>query len=133
MTIIPNVVNEQTIHCLDETSTVQQAAEQMIEHNVSAIVVVDDDNELIGIVTERDMTRRVVAPSLAADRTQLKEDMTRDPETLSPQDIPHEALQRMVTGHFRHLPVVEEGRVIGMVSMRDLRQSVATYSSVLAL
>jgi signal-transduction protein with cAMP-binding, CBS, and nucleotidyltransferase domain len=133
LTIIPDVVSDQTIHSLRGSDTVQDAAEQMIKHDVSAIVVVGDDDKLAGIVTERDMTRRVVARNLQAKETTLEAIMSEAPETLSPDDLAHEALARMLQCGFRHLPVVENGRAVGMVSMRILQRAIATYSSTLGL
>jgi signal-transduction protein with cAMP-binding, CBS, and nucleotidyltransferase domain len=133
LTIIPDVVSDQTIHSLRGSDTVQDAAEQMIKHDVSAIVVVGDDDKLAGIVTERDMTRRVVARNLQAKETKLEAIMSEAPETLSPDDLAHEALARMLQCGFRHLPVVENGRAVGMVSMRILQRAIATYSSTLGL
>ena len=124
--IIPDVINEQTIYSLHASSTVQEAAEEMVAHNISAIVVVGDDYEMVGIVTERDMTRRVVARNLDAKETKLEAIMSAEPETLSPDDLAHEALARMLQWEFRHLPVVEENRVVGMVSMRILQKAIAT-------
>ncbi|MDX1513151.1 MAG: CBS domain-containing protein [Gammaproteobacteria bacterium] len=131
--IIPDVVQNQTIHSLQESSTAQEAAREMIDNNVSAVVVVDKNEKLAGIVTERDMTRRVVAECLDPASVVLKEIMTAKPETLAPDDLAHEALSRMLKRGFRHLPVVEDGHVVGMVSMRNLQQAIATYSSKLGL
>lgn len=131
--IMPDVVSNQTIHSLRSLSTAQDAAREMMKNDVSAVVVVDEEDLLVGIVTERDMTRRVVAECLDADKVTLSEIMSRDLKTLSPTDLAHEALGQMLKHGFRHLPVVDEGRVIGMVSMRNLQQSIVTYSSRLGL
>jgi len=129
--IIPDVVQDQAIHSLRASSTAQEAAREMIENDVSAVVVVDEHDMLVGIVTERDMTRRVVAECRDADTVTLNEIMTPKPETLSPDDLAHEALGRMLQRDFRHLPVLEDGRVVGVVSMRNLQRAIATYSAKL--
>ena len=131
--LIPDVVHNQTIHSLRESNTAQEAAREMIDNDVSAVVVVDENDKLVGIVTERDMTRRVVAECRDADTVMLKEIMTTQPEALSPDDLAHEALGRMLKRGFRHLPVVEDGHAVGMVSMRNLQKAIATYSSKLGL
>lgn len=131
--IIPDVVHNQTIHSLRESNTAQEAAREMIENDVSAVVVVDENDKLVGIVTERDMTRRVVAECRDANSVTLAEIMTVDPETLSPDDLAHEALGRMLQRGFRHLPVVEEGHAVGMVSMRNLQKSIANYSAKIGI
>lgn len=131
--IIPDVVQNQTIHSLLASNTAQDAAREMIDKDVSAVVVVDENDKVVGIVTERDMTRRVVAECLDANSVTLSEIMTAAPETLSPDELAHEALGRMLQRGFRHLPVVEDGRAVGMVSMRNLQQAIVTYSSKLGL
>ena len=131
--IIPDVVNNQTIHSLKASNTARDAAREMLDKDVSAVVVVDENEKLVGIVTERDMTRRVVAEGHDASTVALSEIMTEGPETLSPDDLAQEALGRMLRRGFRHLPVVEDGRAVGMVSMRNLQQAIATYSSKLGL
>ena len=131
--IIPDVVSDQTIYSMRASDTAQEAAELMLKHEVSAILVIEGDNMLEGIVTERDMTRRVVALNRNASAIKLSEIMTHDPETLSADDTAFEALERMLLLTIRHLPVVEDGRVIGIVSMRNLRQSIAAYTSRLEM
>ncbi len=118
--IIPDIVQDQTICALPETSTVDEAARQMADCNVAAVVVIDDHDSLVGIVTERDITRRLVGQGRNPKTTRLGEIMTHDPDTLAPNDTAKDALERMCTRGFRHLPVMEDGEVVGMVSIRDL-------------
>jgi CBS domain-containing protein len=118
--IIPDIVHEQDIHALNENDTAFDAAKRMIELDVGAMVVNDAEGNLAGIVSERDIARRVVARSLDPKKTLLSEIMTRDPDTLNPRDTAIDALEIMRLRHHRHLPVVEGGRVVGMVSIRDL-------------
>lgn len=117
--IIPDVVRDQTLYRLPPTASVRQAAKLMGKAHVSAVLVTDKD-ALIGIFTERDLTQRVVAADLDPDATQLARVMTRNPDVLAPEDSPSEALERMRDGHYRHLPVLDGGRLVGMVSIRDL-------------
>ncbi|MGF1639579.1 MAG: CBS domain-containing protein [Rhodospirillales bacterium] len=119
-TLIPDVVRNQSICALRETASVAEAARRMGDHDIGAIVVVDDRGHLSGIVTERDVTRRAVAERLDPDRTTVGQIMTRNPDSLPPQASPIEALELMSIRRFRHLPVVEAGRVVGIVSIRDL-------------
>jgi len=123
-TIIPDVVRDQEIHSLGEAGTAHEAARMMAEHDISTVVVVDENALLIGIVSERDMARRIVAADLKPQETPLGDIMTRDVETVSPKDTPFYALKLMLDGRYRHLPVVDGGRVVGMVSIRDLRLAV---------
>lgn len=121
--IIPDIVNNQEVFSLTEATTVHEAATRMVERNVAALVVVDDDGKLAGIVTERDMTRRVLAKGLDAKATPVRDIMTRNPDTLAPDDTAREALELMRTRRYRHLPVAEDGTVVGMVSIRDLYET----------
>ncbi len=128
VSIIPDVVREQTIHSLGESESAHRAAQMMAEHDISAVVVVDREGLFRGIVTERDITRRVAAADRVPHETKLSEIMTTDVETVAPHDSPFYALRLMIDRRYRHLPVVAERRVVGMVSLRDLR----LLSSVMA-
>ena len=125
--IIPDVVSEQTIRALTAEDTARDAAKMMVEVNISAVLVVVDGDCLVGIVTERDLSRRVVATDRRASETKLGEIMTADPVTVSPDDSAVEAMAEMDRLKIRHLPVVDEGRVVGVVSIRDLRSSISTH------
>jgi CBS domain-containing protein len=121
--IIPDIVDGQTIHKLPPTASVRDAARMMQANNVAAVVVTEGAR-LVGIVTERDITCRVVARGLDPDKALLSQVMTRNPDTLSPDDTALSALQLMRIRNFRHLPVVDDDRVVGMVSVRDLYAAV---------
>lgn len=97
---------------------VEKAAKLMAARNVGAILVVDDDR-LVGIFTERDLLVRVVARGLDAHATQLAEVMTREPQAVDPDKPFGYALLLMHEKGFRHLPVVENGKPIGVVSSRS--------------
>lgn len=118
--IIPDIVSDQTICAMPETGIAADAARRMIDFDVGAIVVVDDKEKLTGIVTERDIARRVVAARLDPEKTTVGQIMSRNPDTLAPGDSPLNALELMWIRNYRHLPVVEDNRVVGMVSIRDL-------------
>ena len=99
--------------------TVQAAAAAMVEHCCSSILVCDGD-QLRGIFTERDLLTRVVAPSLDPRATRLETVMTPDPDTIESTETAREAVRRMDAFGYRHLAVVEEGRLVGVISHRDL-------------
>lgn len=101
-----------------ENTTVAEAARLMKCEKVGAVLVLHRDR-LAGIFTERDAIARVLAEGLEPTHTRLARVMTRDPLTISPDRPFIEALLAMHEHGFRHLPVVEDGRVVGMVSMRD--------------
>lgn len=90
----------------------------MKQQNIGALLVVDG-SRLIGIFTERDALFRVLAAGLDPGRTPLAEVMTPQPQTIHPDEPFQQALLVMHRGKFRHLPVVEYDRPLGMVSIRD--------------
>ena len=96
---------------------VSKAATLMEEKNVGAIMVVEDD-KLVGIFTERDVVFRVVARGLDPQTTPVAEVMTRGPLTVDPDTPFGYALVVMQENGFRHLPVVQDGRPVGIVSSR---------------
>jgi CBS domain-containing protein len=98
-------------------TSVSDAAKQMAKKNVGAVMVVDD-KRLVGIFTERDVVFRVVAKGLDARTTKLADVMTRDPQTTNPEDTYGRALLLMHENGFRHVPVIENGEPIGIVSSR---------------
>jgi CBS domain-containing protein len=87
-------------------------------------VLIVDNAKLVGIVTERDIAVRVVAAGLDAVATKLAKVMTPDPDTLKPTDTVRAALDLMARRGYRHLPVLRRGKLVGMVSIRDLYRSV---------
>lgn len=99
-------------------STVVDAARRMRERNVGSVLVVDGQR-LVGIFTERDALFRVLAAARDPATTALGDVMTPQPQTLHPDEPFLRALRVMHEGKFRHLPVVEFGRPLGIVSVRD--------------
>src|SRR3712207_3103176 len=94
-----------------------QVAQRMVERDLGAVLVLDG-GRLVGIMTERDIMR-AVARGLHADAL-VGDYMSRDPETIEPDDTTQHAAVLMIHGGFRHLPVVERGNVVGILSIRDL-------------
>ena len=115
---IKDVMQRRKLLLEPPTTVVAKAAKLMAKHNVCAILVVDGD-QLIGIFTERDAVTRVLAPGLDAGLTQIGDVMTRAPYTVGPDKPFGYALMLMHEKGFRHLPVVVEGRAIGIVSARS--------------
>jgi CBS domain-containing protein len=96
-----------------------EAARRMDERKVGAALVLDG-GALKGIVTERDVLRTVAAGRV--ESSTVADCMTADPETAEPSESVGQAAVLMIHGGFRHLPVVDGGRVVGIVSIRDLIQ-----------
>jgi CBS domain-containing protein len=103
---------------IEPTVTLGEAARAMRRRDVGAAIVLED-GELVGIFTERDLLR-AIAESRHPDEHHVRAYMTPDPITLPPDHSPSEAAQIMADGKFRHIPVVEDGQLIGVVSIRDL-------------
>ena len=129
-TIVPDVIQGQELATLTSRATVREAASLMVARHVGAVLVVER-NRLIGIVTERDLAARVVAPAVDPSRTRLADVMTRAPDTLRPTDSVRDALDLMSNGDYRHLPVVDDdGRLVGIVSIRDLYRCIIDQMEV---
>lgn len=102
-------------------ATVKKACECMRERRVGAVLVADKDKRLRGIFTGRDAVCRVLAEGRNSSRTRLAEVMTPEPDTMPPGRTAIEALRQMQDGGYRHLPVVDDGRVVGVISRGDFR------------
>ncbi|MBL0289288.1 MAG: CBS domain-containing protein [Betaproteobacteria bacterium] len=115
---VKQVMRRQKVVKATPQTLVGQAAKLMAGKNVGAVMVVDE-GRLIGIFTERDIAYRVVARGLDPRATPLAEVMTPEPETVAPDQPFGYALLRMHERGFRHLPVVEGGKLLGIVSARS--------------
>jgi CBS domain-containing protein len=115
---ISDVIRNQKILCADAALSVRDAASRMAAERVGSLLIVAH-GRLAGIFTERDLLNRVVAPGLDPEQTRLAEVMTRDPQTIAPDRPVSHALHMMYEGGFRHMPVVEDGKPLGMISIRD--------------
>ena len=101
--------------------TVMDAVIRMDRLGIGALPVVDEKGNLVGIFTERDLLRRVVAKGLDPSRVRIEEVMTPNPVTVRPEDSVEEARRLMARIKARHLPVVDErGRLVGIVSIKDI-------------
>lgn len=115
---IRDIVANQKILCAPDSMTVREAAIRMAEQKVGAILI-QEKGLLTGIFTERDLLNRVIAKRLDPDTTTLAQVMSADPRTISADKPLAHALVMMDEGGYRHVPVMDNGRPIGMVSARD--------------
>jgi CBS domain-containing protein len=106
---------------VDPADTLTEVAKRMVAKDVGAVLVYDGGS-LCGILTERDVLR-AVADGID-DSTHVRERMTPNPETLDADDTTEHAAVLMIHGGFRHLPVIEGGEVVGVLSIRDLMRVV---------
>ena len=103
---------------VDPADTIGEAAERMVERSCGSAVVLDY-GRLIGILTERDLLK-AVAGRIHTSEARVREWMTPDPVTVTRDTPAEEAARHMLDGNFRHLPVVEDGQTVGVVSIRDV-------------
>jgi CBS domain-containing protein len=105
---------------ISSTALLGDALQMMVDQEIGGLVVTDESNRLIGILTERDYLTKVVGLMADYARQPLQSVMTPNPETVGPNDTIAFALQKMDVGGYRHLPVVEDGIPIGIISVRDV-------------
>ena len=105
---------------IDPTKSLAAAAKLLAEHAIGALVVTGPDRRIVGIVSERDIVQELAAHGAAALELPLTDVMTRRVMTCSPSDTISSVMERMTQGKFRHLPVIEQGRLAGIVSIGDV-------------
>ena len=115
---IRTVMEQKKLVTAAPETTVAEAAKLMAKRNVGAVMVVEDER-LIGIFTERDAVFRVIAKGRDAHTTPLSDVMTNAPQTVDPDKTFGYALLMMHENGFRHLPVIENGKPIGIISSRN--------------
>jgi CBS domain-containing protein len=115
------IVRDQQPLTLPAGATVQEACRHMRDRRVGAVLVVDEARGLLGIFTGRDAVARVLADAMDPARVTLGEVMTGRPCCMPPGGTAIEALRLMQDGGFRHVPVVADGKVVGVVSHGDFR------------
>jgi CBS domain-containing protein len=116
-----DLTRDQNPLALRPNASVLEAARHMRDRRVGAVLVVEEDDKLVGIFTGRDAVARVLAEGKDPAATRLAEVMTSDPSSLSPSHTAIEALRLMQDARCRHLPIVHEVRVVGIVSHGDFR------------
>jgi CBS domain-containing protein len=114
-----HVIFEQHPVVLNRSATVIEACREMQRTSAGSVAVVDDDGRLVGIFTARDAVWRVLAVGRDAATTNLRDAMTPNPTTMSPDQTAVDALRLMWDGGFRHVPIVKDGRILGVVSRGD--------------
>lgn len=118
---VKGIMDEHNLVLVTPEVTVRQAAALMVARNVGAVLVINDQQQkqLIGIFTERDVVFRIVAPGIDSSSANVGEFMTAAPQSISPQESYGYALKLMHEHHFRHMPVVADGVPVGIVSSRN--------------
>ncbi|MGA8270547.1 MAG: CBS domain-containing protein [Candidatus Sulfotelmatobacter sp.] len=116
---ICDLIKDQVTYQAEMGQTVLETVRAMVEHNIGAVPVLHN-NQLVGIFSERDLMKRVVAEGRDARSTCLAEVMTDDPLTVSMHENVENCMALMRRHNFRHIPVCHEGQLVGMVSLRDI-------------
>ncbi|MBP8067650.1 MAG: CBS domain-containing protein [Pedobacter sp.] len=107
------------IYSVTATTSVLDGLKMMTEKNISALLIMENDT-LMGIFTERDYARKIILQGKSSKDTPISEAMTTSPITVSSTDSIELCMQIMTDKHIRHLPVVNENQVAGMVSIGDV-------------
>ncbi len=109
-------------------ATVFEAIELLARKNIGALPVVDGDR-LIGIFSERDYTRKVALEGKTSQNTKVRDILTPDVATISPEDSVEDGMRLMTENRVRHLPVMDSGRMVGFVSIGDMVNSIISAQS----
>jgi len=120
MATVAEVMNANVL-TVDPSASIGEAAEKMIDAGVGAVVVMEDMARIVGIVTERDLMRAAAQRARAAE-ARVRQWMTESVVTIEPDTTVPDAARMMFERNFRHLPVVKDGRLLGIVSLRRLSQ-----------
>ena len=107
------------VYTIESGASVYDAVKRMVDHNVGSLLVVDH-GEIGGIITERDYLREIVLKGPTSKTTQVRTIMTADPVCVGPNDSIEECMAVMTEKRIRHLPVLECGRLAGLVSIGDV-------------
>ena len=108
------------VACVAPTATIAEVAQLLSRRRIGAALVLDNADQVLGIVSERDIVRGMAGHGQGTTQLPVERLMTRDLVTVTPQTLVTEALSMMTRRRVRHLPVLEDGRLAGMVSIGDL-------------
>jgi CBS domain-containing protein len=108
------------VDTIEPNTNLAAAAKRLAERRIGALVVTGADHRIVGILSERDIVQELAVRGAAALDLPLTDAMTRKVMTCGPSDTISSLMERMTQGKFRHLPVVEQGRLIGIVSIGDV-------------
>src|SRR5258708_6910980 len=116
---IADIIKNQKIASLLPSATIRQPAKARAKRNIGAIMGIDQKDNLVGVFTERDMVKRVVAEGLDVEKTTIDKVMTKNPKTMRSSESTLVALRQMREAAYRHLPIVDDGKLKGVVCTRD--------------
>jgi CBS domain-containing protein len=123
---------DQELRFVAANDTVYHALEVMAQYQIGAVLVMDADR-FVGILSERDYARKIILKGHESKATLVKDIMTAEMVTVTPETTAEECMGLMTKYHIRHLPVVKEGRLIGLISIGDVVKTViASKESTIA-
>lgn len=105
---------------IEPGATLKSAVALLAERRIGAVLVLGADNRIVGILSERDIVRAVAEAGAAALEQPVSQSMTRKVSTCTESETIASLMERMTAGKFRHLPVVDQGRLVGIVSIGDV-------------
>ena len=114
------------VYSISPESSVYEALETLEDNNVGALVVLESDGKLDGIFTERDYARKVILKGRSSRETMLQDIMTESPTFVTPDTKIEECMQLMSRKYIRHLPVMDNGQLVGVVSIGDIVNYIIT-------
>ena len=109
------------VYSVTPDTTVYDALKLMAEKEIGALVVVEDE-KMVGIVSERDYARKIILKGKSSKGTAVREIMTSEVIHTSPDNKVRKCLSLLTKHHFRHLPVLEDGRLVGILSIEDIKR-----------
>jgi CBS domain-containing protein len=124
---LSDIVCNQNPLTMPQTTSVRSACKEMSERRAGSVLVTNAKGELVGIFTGRDAVVRVLAAGKSATNTKLRDVMTARPTTMSAAKTAFDALRVMWDGGFRHVPIIEDGEIVGVVSRGDFKGDEQTY------
>ncbi|MCX7802642.1 MAG: CBS domain-containing protein [Meiothermus ruber] len=113
------------VHAISPEATVFEALERMAAHDVGALMVMKDD-QLVGIFSERDYARKIILMGRISKDTRVGEVMTSDLITVTPEATVADCMNLMTDHRIRHLPVLEDGKLVGVISIGDVVKAIIT-------
>ncbi|MCE4599484.1 MAG: CBS domain-containing protein [Desulfurococcales archaeon] len=128
MAIVAEYLKQDNIVSCKPDATLREASRIMTKHNVGSLLVINGETRLVGIFTERDLTR-AIAGGADPDRDQVREFMSKEIIAVAPYESIVKAGQKMLEHGIRHMPVIDSaGKVIGVISIRDALRAILASS-----
>ena len=119
-------ISHRSVYSVGPNATVREALEIMAQHNIGALLVIDGQT-LVGIFSERDYARKVVLKGLSSNDAKVSEVMTSKVITINTKHSIDQCMQIMTDKHIRHLPIVNDSQVLGLISIGDVVREMIAY------